>query len=289
MTAAPTLVDSTDGVRVALHDLGGKGPTLLLAHATGFCGRAWEPVAARLAGRYHCWAPDLRGHGDAVLPDDHDMSWDGFAADVLAVVDHLEAEGRPITVAAGHSKGGASLLLAEQARPGTFDRLYLYEPVVFPGDIVAPSGAGPGSRGNALADGARRRRDRFPDRAEAVANYSSKPPLSVLHPDALAAYVDHGFADEPDGSIVLKCLPENEARTYEMGGQHQAYDHLGDVASIVTVAVGEQDADQGPGLMAPRISGRLPHGRLAIEPGLGHFGPLQDPDRIAEDIATALA
>jgi pimeloyl-ACP methyl ester carboxylesterase len=283
---SPTFVDSTDGVRVALHDLGGHGPPLLLAHATGFCGRVWEPVAARLADRFRCWAPDLRGHGDAVLPDGHDMSWDGFAADVQAVVDHLASIGQPVGVAAGHSKGGAALLLAEEARPGTFRALYCYEPVVFPRDVAPPDDVRPA--GNPLAEGARRRRDRFANREEAVANFAAKPPLSVLHADALAAYVDHGFSEGPDGSVVLKCRPENEARTYEMGGQHRAYDHLAEVGIPVTIACGERDGDHGPGLMAPRIAARLPRGRLRLEAGLGHFGPLEDPPRVAEEIAAAL-
>lgn len=286
MTTTPTFVESTDGVRVALHDLGGDGPPLLLAHATGFCGRVWEPVAAALADRFHCWAPDLRGHGDAVTPDDHAMSWHGFSADVLAVLDHLATIGSGVDVAAGHSKGGASLILAEQERPGTFRALYCYEPVVFPRDMTPPARVGP--RSNFLADGARKRRDRFPDRAEAMANYSSKPPLSVLDPAALAAYVDNGFAQQADGSLVLKCRPESEARTYEMGGQHRAYDHLPEVTAEVTIAAGDRDADQGPGLMAPEVAERLPRGHLTIETGLGHLGPLEDPPRIAEDIATAL-
>jgi pimeloyl-ACP methyl ester carboxylesterase len=269
-----------------LHDLGGDGPPLLLTHATGFCGRVWEPVAARLADRFQCWAPDLRGHGDAVTPDDHHMSWDGFAQDVLAVVDHLGSAGRPPMVAAGHSKGGASLLLAEQDRPGTFQALYCYEPVVFPSDLLPPQGADSG--GNYLAEGARRRRERFPSREEALANFSSKPPFDVLHPDALAAYVEHGFADDADGSVLLKCRPENEARTYEMGGQHRAFDHLGEMTTRVTVGVGERDAHQGPGLVAPLIATGLRHGREIVEPDLGHFGPLEDPDRVAAAIAEAL-
>ena len=286
MTIIPTFVDSTEGVQIALHDLGGDGPSLLLTHATGFCGRVWEPVAAVLAARFHCWAPDLRGHGDAVTPDDLSMSWDGFAQDVLAAVDHLGSIGQAPAVAAGHSKGGASLLLAEQDRPGTFRALYCYEPVVFPSAVMPPASAGAG--GNPLAEGARRRRDRFPSRAQAVANFASKPPFDVLHPDALASYVAHGFADDADGSIVLKCRPESEARTYEMGGRHRAFEHLDDVTTEVTVVVGELDAGQGPGLVAPLIAAALPNGREIIEPDLGHFGPLEDPQRIAEAIATAV-
>ena len=37
----PTLqVASTKGVTVAVHDLGGEGDPLLIAHANGFCGGA---------------------------------------------------------------------------------------------------------------------------------------------------------------------------------------------------------------------------------------------------------
>ena len=40
-------VDSTDGVVLALHDLGVDGPPLLLCHATGFHGRVWAPLGRR--------------------------------------------------------------------------------------------------------------------------------------------------------------------------------------------------------------------------------------------------
>ena len=46
-------VSSSDGVELAVHDLGGRGPTLLVSHATGFHGRCYLPVAAALADRFH--------------------------------------------------------------------------------------------------------------------------------------------------------------------------------------------------------------------------------------------
>ena len=61
-------VASTDGVSLALHDLGGDGPALLLCHPTGFHAMTWAPVAAALAGVAHCWALDFRGHGDSTRP-----------------------------------------------------------------------------------------------------------------------------------------------------------------------------------------------------------------------------
>lgn len=276
--AEPVTVASTDGVRLALHDLGGTGEPLLLAHATGFHGRVWAPLARELP-EVHAWAPDLRGHGDATAPADGSFSWEGFADDVLAVVDHLGLRGG---IAAGHSKGGAALLLAEQRRPGTFRALYCYEPVVFPPlpeDVV--------SDGGPLAEGALRRRASFGSVDEAVANYSAKPPLDVLAPEVLRAYVEHGFAARPDGSIALKCRPEHEAQVYRMGAQHRAFERLGQVTCPVTVAVGAV-TPYGPAAVAEQIASALPAGRLETHPDLGHFGPLEDPPAIAAAIRAAL-
>lgn len=274
-------VASTDGITVALHDLGGDGPALLLCHATGFCAGVWEPVMAHLPG-WHGWAPDLRGHGDADAPTDHDYRWSGFAEDVLAIVDHLVRDGaatRPL-VAAGHSKGGAALLLAELARPGTFAALWCYEPVVFP-----PGGAGTGA--NPLAEGALRRRATFPSAAAAYANFASKPPLDIFAAEALAAYVRSGFAVADDGSVMLKCPPAVESAVYRMGGQHDAFERLGEVRCPVTIAVGAE-TPFGPAAMAPSIAERLPAGVLEEHRDLGHFGPMQDPARIAGSIDAAL-
>src|SRR5579872_6944966 len=105
---------TADGVGIACYDLGGSGPVLLLAHATGFCAAVLAPLAARLADRFHCIAFDERAHGLSDRPADEDFGWYGFAADVLAVVDHLGLE-QPLGF--GHSCGGAALLLAEETRP----------------------------------------------------------------------------------------------------------------------------------------------------------------------------
>lgn len=274
------LVESTDGVRVAVHDLGGEGPPLLLAHATGFHGRVWQPVADHLRDRFHCWALDFRGHGDSWTPDDHHFAWSGFADDVLAVVDALDLR-HPFGV--GHSKGGAALLLAEEERPDTFRALYCYEPIMTP--LLDPPGP---DDEHPLAQGARRRREVFPDRQAAYDNYAAKPPFAALAPEALRAYVEHGFADQPDGSVRLKCRGEHEARVYAMGGTHGAFAGLTEVRIPVTVAAGWV-GDGMPAAWAPAIAERLPAGRFLPHDDLGHFGPLEDPALVAAEIIEAFA
>jgi pimeloyl-ACP methyl ester carboxylesterase len=275
-------VASTDGVTVAVHELGGDGPLLLLAHATGFHGRVWGPCAEHLRDR-RCVAPDLRGHGDSVVPDGVGFEWAGFADDILAVVDHLG--GGPL-IAAGHSKGGASLLLAEQRRPGTFTALYLFEPIVFPPSVIAAAPEGPGQT-NPLAAGARRRRPTFDSFDAAYDNFAAKPPMDALDPAALRAYVDGGFRLQDDGTVTLKCRPDVEAQVYEMGSQHDAYAHLAEVTCPVTVGFGA-DAPFSPASFAGPIVAALPDGRLDPHPDLGHFGPLEDPATIAASIRAAL-
>ena len=58
---------SSEGVEVAAWDLGGSGAALLFAHATGFHGHVWQPLAAHLDG-LHCYSFDERGHGDSTMP-----------------------------------------------------------------------------------------------------------------------------------------------------------------------------------------------------------------------------
>jgi pimeloyl-ACP methyl ester carboxylesterase len=280
-------VPSSDGVVVALHDLGGDGPPVLLAHPTGFLAMTWAPLAAEMAALAHCWALDFRGHGDATAPASGDFAWTGMADDVLAVVDDLAAAGAagPGLRAAGHSMGGAALLMAEQRRPGTFGALWLYEPIVPPWSAGGPPPAGT----NVMADVARRRRPWFPDRAAAYENFKDKPPLSLLAPGALAAYVDHGLRErdgDGDASVELKCLPETEARVFDGARGHDAYDRLGEVACAVTVAIGGDETP--PASFGPALAEALPHGRLERHPELSHFGPMQDPAAMALSVRAAL-
>jgi len=270
------LVGSSKGARVALRDLGGEGPTVLLAHANGFCGLMWQPVARELAAAARCWALDFRGHGDSVSGPEEDYDWAGMADDVLAAVGAIEPAPR---LAAGHSLGGASILKAEQARPGTFDRAWVYEPVTIPGSFLPPDGV------KALGDIARMRRKFFESRQAAYDRYAARPPFNLLDPEVLRAYVDHGFRDLPDGTVTMKCAREVEAAIFE-NPDRSAFDRLGEVGTAVTVAV-SADTDP-PALAAPLVAEQVPNAGLERFDDLTHFGPFQDPPRIAASIAAAL-
>lgn len=277
------IATTEDGVPVAWYELGGDGEPVLLAHATGFHGKAFTPLAAALGDRHRCVAFDERGHGDTPPPEDGVFDWNGFALDVRATVD---AAGLEQPFAFGHSAGGAAIVLAELARPGTFRAIYCYEPIIPPDRLmgsVPPTDDRP--RQTPLAEGARRRRDTFPSKDAAYENYASKPPMATFHPDARRAYVDHGF-EEFDGGVRLKCRPESEAKSYEMASSHGAFYRLGELRCPVTIAWGEHTTALFPGAFEMQVK-ELSASRGERLDGLGHFGPFEAPDIVASSVRRA--
>ena len=283
-TSISGLVTAGDGTRLAVHDLGGSGPPLLIAHATGFHARAYRPLATALAVQHHVIGFDARAHGASDPPPlDGSGTWrlgpEHFAADVLAVVAALGLE-QPAGF--GHSAGASALVLAEQAKPGTFSALYCFEPIIAPLDDPVPP-----DFDNALSRGARQRRRRFASRQAAFDNYAAKAPLSQLDPRALRAYVEFGLAPDPAGGVRLCCDPDHEALMYARGLTHHAFRRLGELSCPVTLACGEHTDAVGPEVLA-RLAARLAHPRVEVLADVGHFGPLQDPASVAASVLGAL-
>jgi alpha-beta hydrolase superfamily lysophospholipase len=245
-------VPSTDHVSVATHDFGGRGRPLLLSHATGFHGYCYLPIADELAGTFHGYALDYRGHGATARPADWDVEWNGYGDDATAVVEAIAPDGE--LVAFGHSMGGATLLMAALRRPELFDLIVAFEPIVFPPDWSPP--VTPPSFD--IVEGARRRRASFPSFEAAIEHYGSKPPLAAFDPDVLRLYVAHGFRPAPEG-VRLNCDPEHEARTFEASRDHETWDRLGE---------------------------RLPNAELVeLADTTSHFWPFVDPGAVAALIA----
>ena len=270
-------------MRLAAYDLGGPrdaaAPVALFAHATGFHGRVWEPTAAPLIGRYRCVAVDFRGQGASETPEGATLAWSGMADDIEAVCNSVLIRGHREVHGIGHSMGGAALVLAASRRPGLFRSLWLYEPA-----IVSPGVMSSGDGENPLAQGAARRRAAFASYDEAYANYAGKPPLNALHPEALHAYVRDGFSLRADGSVALRCPPATEAAVFMGGGTSGAFEVLSTLTAPVAVVAGRHEGF-GPVGFVPSVLAQLSRGTLVERRHLGHFGPLEDPQGMARDIA----
>lgn len=275
-------VASTDGVPIAVHHLAGDRdlPPVLISHATGFHAHCYLPVAAALADRHCSFGIDHRGHGATPRPDGWSVDWNDFGIDTGLAATTLAPDGGLIGV--GHSMGGAALLMAAVAHPTTFSELVLFEPVVPVPDETGTARSAAEIAELPIVRGARRRRDRFESIDDAVANYASKPPLSLMTPEALRLYVEHGFRPTDDGDqIELRCSPEYEAEVFVGSHDNRLWDSLSAIEIPVTVVVGEVD-DGSPARWAETIAARLPRGSLVSLPHQTHFGPFSHPEEFAE-------
>lgn len=275
---------ASDGVTVAVHDLEGAGRPAVLVHANGFHARVLAALARELGSSLDCFGPDLRGHGLSGVPVNLDFSWSGFGRDVLAAVDLIDAlDDRPPSEVArpvgfGHSLGGTALLLAEAARPGTFAAIYCYEPILVPPERRKPIGTP-----NPLSGAARRRRDEFASRDDAIERYRARPLFAALDPEVLANYVEFAVEDTSRGTVRLRCRPEHEALIFEYAYASDALDHLDEVHCPVTIAVGERSTGDGRAGAIHAIE-RLPLACSVEIPALGHLGPLESPAVVAGSV-----
>ncbi len=276
-TGPDVMIPTSDGVEIALHRLGGEGPPLLFVHATGFNARTYAPFVGRLAEHFTVWGPDLRAHGWSSTPENRDFEWTTLATDILAVVDHLGI-GTGDLDCVGHSIGAAVLLLADAARPGLVRRMYGYEPVMWrPGEVF-----GPGE--NPLIAGAQKRREVFADRGEAMLRFAARPPFAATRADALHSYVSNAFEDLPDGTIRLRCRGVDEGATYD-GERVSTNDRVTGCRAPVVIGKG---IDAGFGNLGLPAHEAIETSSLVTYDDIGHFGPLEAPDRLATDALAAV-
>ncbi|CAB3980844.1 phosphatase methylesterase 1 [Paramuricea clavata] len=88
---------------------GSSGPVLLLLHGGGFSALTWSLFTVKVTALSHCQvvAVDCRGHGDSRTSDDLDLSIETLTDDVRCVVEALYPRDPPPIILIGHSMGGA--------------------------------------------------------------------------------------------------------------------------------------------------------------------------------------
>ncbi len=101
----------------------GKTPVLLL-HGLGDHGLVWAEVASAWGDRYHCVAPDLRGHGESSKPPTGYRCED-IIADLEGLMDHL---GWPSAHVVAHSWAAKVAAIWARQRSPRFQSLVLVDP-----------------------------------------------------------------------------------------------------------------------------------------------------------------
>lgn len=272
-------------------------PTLrvFMVHGNGFCKELWLPmvddVAERLrssgsrlaagATRIDFIGLDLPNHGDSqAIP--FPLDWWKFGKVVLEVVHTLGYRQRQhkqdTFIGLGHSLGGATLLMAQVLEPGTFDKLLVIEPMIFPPPAYQTE-TSPG-----FLEKTARRFNAFVSPEAAREYFSSRAFYRTWTPRVMEAFVQHGLRRDSSGVLKLKCDPASESEIFRIGSNHNLHERLGEVAVPTRLLYGAdstQYRDLGP-LILPVFDQAVTTFRK-VE-GTTHSLPMERPDLVADEL-----
>lgn len=124
MIGEPARFVHRGGQSIAVTDLGGDGPPLMLLHGLAGSSRELLPTAAALSDSFRVVLMDQRGHGRSTRRPG-DLSRDAFVRDVVGVVEEFGPGLRWTLV--GQSMGAHTAVLVAAARPDLIDRLVMLE------------------------------------------------------------------------------------------------------------------------------------------------------------------
>ena len=257
--------------------LGGTGAPVLLAPANGFPPATYLPAVAPLLAHHQVVSLPPRAMWPGLEPPSAPASWAPLAEDLLA---GLERHRLPPLVAVGHSFGAVACLLAAVRQPERFRGLVLLDPTIATPAIMAQIAA-QRARGEMffrpLAQGARKRRSRFDDPAEAVAYWREKPLFADWSDAALRRYTLAMLRPLPEGGFGLTWSSEWEAHYYESfhTGTWDAIAAL-DPSMPVTVVAGATSDTLLPEAAA-LLRERLPRAAHHVIAGRGHLFPHSAP------------
>jgi pimeloyl-ACP methyl ester carboxylesterase len=258
-------------------DWGGpRKRTLLFSHANGFNAQTYTTLLAPLAEDFRVIACDLRGHGRSTLSTGAGLAkgWSVFAEDLRALVAEM-ADG-PV-VLAGHSLGATASLMAAAHLAGRVHALVLVEPV-----LLQPVPSGTRGPANSLAQMAAQRRSNFPS-FDAALDYFRNRGIFARWPEQIVAdYLAGGLAKTTDGTMRLACSPEWESEIFTdppfgiAGIVH-------DVACPLTILRGSF-ASTATEQQVAAILRLKPDTRVVTIEGASHFLPIEQPERVREEI-----
>lgn len=239
---------ATDGTRLYYEELG-KGEPLLLVSGQGNDHRGWNGIRDDFASQYHVIVFDHRGTGKSDKPAEPAYTTRGFAADAVAILDHV---GIRRAHAYGVSMGGR---ICQWLGIDYADRV---------GTLVL----GCTTSGN--AHGVRR----LPEVDAMMANRPSDPQealnallTTMFSPAFIAAH------SEEIGQFLLSSqqpIPAYAQRLHYLASEgHDSWDLLPTINAPTLVIHGSEDVIN-PTANAPLLAGRIPNAELYIVQGGRH-------------------
>lgn len=267
-----------------LHDFGGEGPIIHLAHANGFPPATYTPFAETLIhapaagsekrGDYHVIGLPARPLWPGSRPESA-PDWHTLADDLIEGLDALDLKG---IVGIGHSLGGVYTMLAAVRRSDLFRAVVLIDPVLLPVSrlwiLKLMRWLGLQQR-LPLVQGALRRRRTWPSRQACYEHFRAKVFFSRWPDASLRAYVEAGTRPRPDGNVALTYPPEWEAHIFATAPTDM-WRYVPQLRTPVLLIQGEHTGTFRPASRA-RLARQLPSARFRVISGSGHLLPMERP------------
>jgi len=252
----------------------GEGKPVVFVHGYLVDGRLWDGVVDRLSDRYRCLAPDWPiGAQQVAMNPDADLTPYGIAATIAAFLDALELN--DVTIV-GNDSGGAMSQVLVTRHPERIGRLVLtncdthqnFPPGPF--KLLPPLAKLPGAMSLIGA----------PFRIGAVAQAAFRPfTRDPLPPELIASWMGPGLHDA-DVKRDLKKVTTGMNKRYTLEAAEKL--RSSDLPVLLTWAPGDRVF---PIKYAKRLAAEMPNARLVEIPGSRTFVPLDQPQRLADEIA----
>ena len=261
-------------VRLHGHDLSfvdsGTGPALLFIHGILGSRRQWSRLVDKLDEDHRVLVPDLFGHGDSAKPVG-DYSLSAHAATLRDLLDHLRID--RVTLV-GHSLGGGIAMQFFYLFPDRVDRL-----------VLIGSG-GWGREVNVILRSAT-----LPGAEQVLSVVASASVLSKVQalgqlatkvgwrPGSDISAIWRGFTSLGDGESRRAFLATTRS-VIDIGGQSiSAHDRIEEAPPVPILIVWGSKDRMIPAWHALSAQAAVPHCRVELFEGAGHFPHLDDPDR----------
>ncbi len=252
----------------------GEGKPVVFIHGFLVDSRLWDGVVDRLSDRCRCIAPDWPiGAQQIAMKPDADLSPYGIAA----IVDSfLEALGLEDVTIVGNDSGGAMSQVLATRHPERIGRLVLtncdthenFPPGIF--KTMPPIAKLPGGMALLAA----------PFRIPALARAAFRPFARTKIPDELvASWMEPGLHD-PDVKRDAKKVTVGMNKRYTLEAAEKLSNS--ELPVLLTWAPGDK---LFPISYAERLAREIPNASLVEIPDAGTFVPLDQPARLADEIA----
>jgi pimeloyl-ACP methyl ester carboxylesterase len=252
----------------------GDGKPVVFVHGYLVDGRLWDGVVDNLSDRCRCIAPDWPiGAQQIAMKPDADLSPYGIAATIASFLEALDL--RDVTIV-GNDSGGAMSQVLVTRHPERIGRLVLtncdthenFPPGMF--KTMPPLAKLPGGMAMIAA----------PFRIGAIARAAFRPfSKKQLPPELIASWMEPGLHD-PDVKRDVKKVTTGMNKRYTLEAAQKLQNS--DLPILLTWAPGDRFF---PIKYAERLASEIPNARIVQIPDSRTFVPIDQPQRLADEIA----